>query len=152
MFEKKKHLMNQLDTIVDPQNKHTIVDQGCSWTTPLKNCLCCFFNWVLKWHSIFWEIGHFWKFEVKETKKVKEESFSKGKGKGNVWKKTTHLRKQLDTIVDPQNKHTIVDQGWSWTTPLRNCVDAVFLILFFFFKASYILDNWAFLGISNERN
>jgi len=38
MFE-KKHLRKQLGTIVGPQNKHTIVDQGCSWTTPLKNCL-----------------------------------------------------------------------------------------------------------------
>jgi len=39
MFEKKNHLRKQLDTIVNPPNKHTIVDQGCSWTTPLKNCL-----------------------------------------------------------------------------------------------------------------
>ena len=44
---------------------------------------------------------------MKETKKVKEKSFSKGKGKGNVSKKN-HLRKQLGTIVGPPNKHTIV--------------------------------------------
>ena len=61
-----------------------------------------------------------------------------------------HLRKQLDTIVDPQNKHTIVDQGCSWTTPLKNCLDAVLLLGFN--KASYILRNLAFLRISNERN
>ena len=33
------HLRQQLDTIVDPHNIHTIEDQGCSCTTPLKNCL-----------------------------------------------------------------------------------------------------------------
>jgi len=48
-----------------------------------------FFSWVLIRHHIFWEIGHFWEFQMKETKKVKEKSFSKGKGKGNVWKKIT---------------------------------------------------------------
>ena len=25
--------------ISEPPNKHTIVDQGCPWTTPLKTCL-----------------------------------------------------------------------------------------------------------------
>jgi hypothetical protein len=65
--------------------------------------------------------------------------------------KNKHLRKQLDTIVDPPNKHTIVDQGWSWTTPVKNCLDAVFSF-FGFNQASYILGNWAFLRISNERN
>ena len=34
----------RLDTIEDPHNNHTIAnhtiaDQGCSWTTPLKKCL-----------------------------------------------------------------------------------------------------------------
>jgi len=48
MFEKKNQLRKQLDTIVNPPNKHAIVDQGCSWTTPLKNLL-----------DEFWEIGHF---------------------------------------------------------------------------------------------
>ena len=28
----------KLDTIENPHNNHTIGDQGCSWTTPLKNC------------------------------------------------------------------------------------------------------------------
>ena len=37
MFE-KNHLRKQLDTLVNPPTTHTIVDQGCSWTTPLKNC------------------------------------------------------------------------------------------------------------------
>ena len=35
----KKHLRKQLDTIVHPQTNHTIVYQGCSWTTTLKICL-----------------------------------------------------------------------------------------------------------------
>ena len=50
---------------------------------------------------------------------------------------TNHLRQQLDTIEDPHSKHTIEDQ--SWTTPLKNCVNAVFLLCFN--KASYILGN-----------
>ena len=28
------HFRQQLGTIVDPSNKHTIVDQGCLWNTP----------------------------------------------------------------------------------------------------------------------
>ena len=39
---------------------------------------------------------------------------------------TNHLGKQLDTIVNPPNKHTIVDQGCSWTTPLKKKLDDVF--------------------------
>ena len=39
------HLRQQLDTIEDPYNKHTMEDQGCSWTTRLKNCVADFFNW-----------------------------------------------------------------------------------------------------------
>ena len=57
---------------------------------------------------------------MKETKKVKEKTLAKEKlnAKGNIWKNKI-LRKQLDTIVDPQNKHTIVDQGCSWTIPSK---------------------------------
>jgi len=59
LFEKKS-LRKQLDTIVNPPNKHTIVDQGCSWTTPSKNYLGdVFFIRVLIRHHIFWEIRHF---------------------------------------------------------------------------------------------
>ena len=28
-----------------------------------------FFNWVLISRHIFWETGHFWEFQMKETKK-----------------------------------------------------------------------------------
>ena len=52
---------------------------------------------------------------MKEAKKVKEKTLAKDKVKGMFEKK--HLRKQLDTIVNPPNKHTIVDQDCSWTTP-----------------------------------
>ena len=38
------HLRQQLDTIEDPHKKHTIEDQGCSWATPLKNCLSVVFK------------------------------------------------------------------------------------------------------------
>ena len=53
------HLRQQLDTTVDPQNKHTIEDQGCLWTTPLNNCLAAvFFHWVSIRNQKFWEIGY----------------------------------------------------------------------------------------------
>ena len=35
-------------------------------------------------------------------------------------------KKKLDTIEDHHNKHTIEDQGCSWTTALKNCLSAVF--------------------------
>ena len=53
------HLRQQLDTIEDPHNKHTIEDQSCSWTTPLKKCMNAGFNWFLIRHPIFWAIRHF---------------------------------------------------------------------------------------------
>ena len=41
MFIPKKNL----HTREDPHNNHTIEDQGCSWTTPLKNCLGAMCYW-----------------------------------------------------------------------------------------------------------
>jgi hypothetical protein len=38
----KKLLQKSLHTKEDQHNKHTIEDQGCTWTTPLKNCLAVF--------------------------------------------------------------------------------------------------------------
>ena len=53
------HFKKKLDTIEDHHNKQTIEDQGCSWGTPLKNCLGArSFSWVLTRHPIFWEIWH----------------------------------------------------------------------------------------------
>ena len=54
------------------------------------------------------------------------------------------FKTKFDTIVDHHNKHTIVDQGCSWTTPLKSCLAAVFFFLLGY-KASYILGNWAFV-------
>ena len=39
-------------------------------------------------------------------------------------------KKKLDTIEDHHNKHPIEDQDCSWTTTLKNCLSAVFLIGF----------------------
>ena len=61
-----------------------------------------------------------------------------------------NLRKQLDKIVYPQTNQTIVYQGCSWTTPLKNCLSDVFDLGFN--KASYILGKIAFLRILNKRN
>jgi hypothetical protein len=33
---------------------------------------CCLLMGFLIRHRIFWDIGHFWEFKVKETKKVKK--------------------------------------------------------------------------------
>ena len=44
MFE-NVHLKTKVETIEDNHNRHAIEDQGCSWTTPLNNCLgLMFFN------------------------------------------------------------------------------------------------------------
>ena len=43
----------------------------------------------------------------------------------------------METIEDPQNNHTIENQGGSWTTPLNNCLGAMFS--WGFNKASYVL-------------
>ena len=64
--------------------------------------------------------------------------------------KKNHHRKQQDTIVYPQTNQTIVYQGCSWTTPLKNGLSDVFQLGFN--KVSYILGNWAFLRILNERH
>ena len=64
--------------------------------------------------------------------------------------KNHDLRKQQDTIVYPQTNHTIVYQGCSWTTPLKNCLSDVFQLGFN--KVSYILGNWAFLSFEILRN
>ena len=69
LFEKKRP-RKQLDTRVHPQTNHTIVDQGCSWTTPWKIVWVMFLNWVFikaSLHHIFWEIVHFWEFQLNET-------------------------------------------------------------------------------------
>ena len=78
----KKNLRKRLDTIVDPQNKHTIVDQIVISSEK---------------KSID---------QVKKTKKVKKH-FSKGKGKGNVWKNTPQTTAGQNSGPPPHNKHII---------------------------------------------
>ena len=86
-----------VDTIVDPHNKHTIEDQGCSWTPSFEKLFeCCFsFNWVLIRHPIFWEIRHFGEFQKNGAKKVKKRKVlakeRKRKGENDFGKK--HLKK-----------------------------------------------------------
>ena len=65
-----------------------------------------------------------------------------------ILEKTNAAKKKLDTIEDHHNKHTIEDQGCSWTAPLKNCLGAVFSLGFL--KAPYILGNWEFLRIPKE--
>jgi uncharacterized protein (DUF924 family) len=69
----KKYFKEKLDTIVvDPHNKHTIEDQGCSWTTSLKNCLAACVLLVLIRHHIFREIWHSWELQKVKEKIAKE--------------------------------------------------------------------------------
>ena len=72
-----------------------------------------FYKLVLVRYHIFWEIGHFWEFQIKEInwENKGKKALAKEKVKGLFEK--TQLKKQLDTIVDPQNKHTIVDHDHS---------------------------------------
>ena len=58
--------------------------------------------------------------KLKMTKKTQR----KGKDKKHV--KMFTSEKELDTIEDPQNNHTIGDQGGSWTTSLKKCLGAMF--------------------------
>ena len=81
-MEKVKEMMEkrimtsgkQLDTIVYPQTNHTIVYLGCSWTTPLKNCLSDVFK--LGFNKASYILGNWTflrisrEFQMKETKKV----------------------------------------------------------------------------------
>ena len=62
---------------------------------------------------------------------LRKSRFSKGKEKDRrkgFWEIFTS-KKKTDTIEGHQNKDTIEDQGCSWTTPLKNCLGAVFIII-----------------------
>ena len=60
---------------------------------------------------------------MKGSKTVKETSLAKEKVKGVSKQKSP--QEAAGHNSGPQNKHTIVDQGCSWATPLKNCLDAV---------------------------
>ena len=47
-----------------------------------------------------------------ELGKVKDKSYSKGKGKNFLEK--NHTKKRLDTGKGPHNNHTLEDQGQPW--------------------------------------
>ena len=104
----------QLDTIVYPPNKPHYSVSGLLMDYPLEKLFeWCFFIWVLIRHHIFWETGHFWEFQMKETKKEidwKENTLaSKGKGKGNDWKKSKNhdLRKAAGHNSVPSKQTTL---------------------------------------------
>ena len=133
---KKITLRKHLDTIVYPPNKPYYCVSGLLMDYPLEKLFeWCFFNWVLIRHHIFWETGHFWEFQMKETKKelsLKGKNFSKGKGKGNDWKnqKIMASGKQLDTIVYPPNKPYYCVSGLLMDYPLEKLFEWCFLIGF----------------------
>ena len=137
-FSSKK----KLDTIEDHHKKHTIEDQGCSWTTPLNNCLGAVFK--LGFNKASYILGNytFWEFQKNGAKKVKKREVlaKERERKGENDFVFFSSKKKLDTIEDHHKKHTIEDQGCSWTTPLNNCLGAVFKLGFN--KASYILGNY----------
>ena len=58
-----------------------------------------------------------------KVKELRNKSYSKVKEKMKI---KTLQEKKLDTIENPQNNHTIADQDGSWTTPLKNCLGAMF--------------------------
>ena len=125
---------------------------------PWKIVWVMFFNWVLIRHHIFWETGRFWEFQMKETKKVinyiKGKTLAKEKIKKRKWlKKSKNMTsgKQQDTIVYHPNKPHYYVSGLLMDYPLEKLFEWCFFKLGFN-KASYILGNWAFLRISNERN
>ena len=127
LFE-KNHTRKQLDTIVYPPNKPYYCVSGLLMDYPLEKLFeWWFFNWVLIRHHIFGEPVHFWWFQMKEINSESLGSKRKTLAKEQVKRlfEKNHTRKQLDTIVYPQTNHTIVYQGCSWTTPLKNCLSDV---------------------------
>ena len=110
MLEKKSHEEASGHNSVPSKQTTLLCIRVAHGLPPWKIVWVMFFNWVLIRHHIFWETGHFWEFQMKETEKEinwKENILaSKGKGKGNDWKKQKIMAsgKQLDTIVYPPNK------------------------------------------------
>ena len=76
------------------------------------------------------------RIELSKRQQLQQRKGEKGFGNQH------HFKKTLDTIEDNHNKHAIEDQCFSWATPLKNCLGAVFS--WYFNKASYIMGNQAF--------
>ena len=60
---------------MDPHNKDTIEDQGCSWTTPLENCLSDVFELGFNKASYILELRHFENSKRMELRKCKREQY-----------------------------------------------------------------------------
>ena len=122
-------LPKKQDTIENHHNKHTIEDQGCSWTTPLKNCLNAVFKLSFNKASYILGNGAFLRIpkEAKKEKKRKAVAKERKRRAENDFGKFLLPKKNLDTIEDHPNKHTIEGQGCSWTTPLKHCLGAYVL-------------------------
>ena len=75
---------------------------------------------------LFCKLG-FQKNGAKKAKQKRKVLAKERKRKGDNDSGKFLLPKQkLNTIEDHHNKHTIEDEGCSWTTPLENCLGAVF--------------------------
>ena len=78
-----------------------------------------FWSWL---RSILWK--NLFGSKKNGARKLRNKSYSIGKG--NIILDNFSPQKKLDTIENPRNNHTIEDQGCSWTTPLKNCLGAMF--------------------------
>ena len=116
---------------MDPQNKHTIVDQGCWWTTPLKNCLDAFF--CLGFNKASYIFGNWAFVRISKWKKLRKQlikkSFSKGKGKGNVWKKS--LQEAARHNSGPPKQTYYCGSGLLMDYPLEKLFEWCFFLLGF---------------------
>ena len=83
----------------------------------------------------------FWEFQKNGTKKSKIDQLYQRKRKGDKDLENVHCsrQKKAGDNREPHNKHTIDDQGYSWATPVKNCLSAVFKCSFN--RTSYMLGN-----------
>ena len=93
-----------------PPNKPHYCGSGLLLDYPLEKLFeWCFLNWVLIRHHKFWEIGHFWEFQMKETNSEnlgsKRETLAKEKGKGMFEKKTSPQEASGHYSVPPNKLH-----------------------------------------------
>ena len=89
----------------EPPKQTYYWESGLLMEYPLETLFgCCLLMGFLIRHRIFWDIGHFWEFKVKETKKVKKRK-DQQRGENDFVFFTSKTK--LDTIVNHQNKHTI---------------------------------------------
>ena len=135
MIEKKQTIMTsgkQLDTIVYPPNKPHYCVSGLLMDYPLEKL----FGWcfLIGFNQASYILGNWSFLRISKWKKTKKEInwkentlASKGKGKGNDWKKQKIMAsgKQLDTIVYPPNKphYCVPGCNFLWKGHLENFND-----------------------------